>query len=126
MTYNDPTHWRGRAEDLRVLAERMKDGISKHMMRRMADDYESLARTVEQRPERFRFVALVPPEARLFGHRRTPVVAVAPDRIRDFEMPNFLKRGPATAEEVGAPVAPATGHWVDPRNSWFRSRGGQE
>src|SRR5262245_9251974 len=43
--YNDPTPWRARAEELRVLAETMKGDISKHMLRRVAEDYERFAQT---------------------------------------------------------------------------------
>jgi hypothetical protein len=48
-SYNDPTHWRDRAEQMRALAEQVKGGVSKHMMRWIAEDYERLARWAEQR-----------------------------------------------------------------------------
>jgi hypothetical protein len=41
--FNDPEHWRRRAEESRVLAEQMNDETSKHMMLRIADDYDRLA-----------------------------------------------------------------------------------
>jgi hypothetical protein len=100
MSYDDASHWRTRAEEMRVLAEKMKDGISKHVMRRIAEDYERFARTVEQRPNRFLSTsAVVPDEVRQFGTRKNSVGAPQP-RIPD--VPSFLKRGPATAEELGA------------------------
>jgi hypothetical protein len=92
MDYNDPTPWRARAEELRVLAETTKGGISKHMLRRIAEDYERLARTVEQRPNRFPpNAAIVPPEVRQFALRKSPFTAPQA-RIPDAEIPGFLKR----------------------------------
>jgi hypothetical protein len=41
--FNDPEHWRQRAEEARVLAEQMNDETSKQMMLRIADDYDKLA-----------------------------------------------------------------------------------
>jgi len=41
--FNDPEHWRRRAEESRVLAEQMNDKTSKQMMLRIADDYDRLA-----------------------------------------------------------------------------------
>jgi len=123
MSYNDPTHWRCRAEDIRALAERMKDGITKHMMGRIAEDYESLARTAEQRVNVWPCTSEVgPAKLRLFGHRKNPVSAL-PAKFSDAEIPRFLKRGPATAEEVGAPVAP-THQGIDHDNKG-RARGGR-
>ena len=94
--YNDPMPWRARAEELRVLAETMKGGISKHMLRRIAEDYERFARTVEQRPNRFPpNPAIVHPEVRQFALRKNPFTAPqAQARIPDAEIPGFLKRGP--------------------------------
>jgi hypothetical protein len=40
---NDPKHWRGRAAEMRALAETMKDAETIGIMRRLADDYEKLA-----------------------------------------------------------------------------------
>ena len=41
--FNDPEHWRRRAEESRVLAEQMSDETSKQMMLRIAGDYDKLA-----------------------------------------------------------------------------------
>jgi hypothetical protein len=38
-----PKRWRQRAEKTRTLAEQMGDGVSRHMMYHIADDYERLA-----------------------------------------------------------------------------------
>ena len=40
---NDSEHWRGRAEESRILAEQISDETSKKMMLKIADDYEKLA-----------------------------------------------------------------------------------
>jgi len=108
MPYSDPAYWRGRAEETRVLAEQMQECVSKQMMRRIAEDYERLARTAEQRakepPLKPALVpAVVPTAPRQFARRGHRIVA-PPAGIP--EIPRFLKRGPATAEEVGAPVGP--------------------
>jgi len=44
---NEPEHWRARAEEARILANEMNDSESKHAMLRVAEDYEQLARWVE-------------------------------------------------------------------------------
>jgi hypothetical protein len=49
---NDPEHWRGRAEEMRRLAEDMKDAATKEMMLRIARDYETLAVRAEGRSKR--------------------------------------------------------------------------
>jgi hypothetical protein len=41
---NDPKHWRGRANEMRLIAQEMADPESKRMIRKIADDYESLAK----------------------------------------------------------------------------------
>jgi hypothetical protein len=108
MTYADPAHWRGRAEEMRAAAEAMQECVSKQMMQRIAEDYERLAQTAEQRakerpPHPIFALAAIPAAARQFAFRRTRLIP-SPFRIPDVEIPPFLKRGPATAEEVGAPV----------------------
>ena len=46
---NDPKHWRDRAEEMRTLAEAMKDQISREMVLRIAQDYEKLAQRAAER-----------------------------------------------------------------------------
>jgi len=46
---NDPKHWRDRAEQMRTLAEAIKDQISREMMLRIAQDYEKLAQRAAER-----------------------------------------------------------------------------
>src|SRR5262249_25556136 len=41
--FNNPQHWRDRAEDARILAEQMHDDLCRAMMLRIAEDYEKLA-----------------------------------------------------------------------------------
>jgi hypothetical protein len=41
--FNDPTHWQQRAEEARVLAEQMKDEVTKQLMLGIAQDYDTLA-----------------------------------------------------------------------------------
>jgi hypothetical protein len=41
--FNDPEHWRSRAEETRILAEQMNDETAKKIMLGVADDYEKLA-----------------------------------------------------------------------------------
>jgi hypothetical protein len=40
--FNDPEHWRKRAEESRVLAEQMNDETAKKIILGIADDYEKL------------------------------------------------------------------------------------
>jgi len=45
---SDTKHWRDRAEEARILAEAMRDEVSKQTMLRIAADYERLALRAEQ------------------------------------------------------------------------------
>ena len=47
--FDDPKHWRQRAEQARALAEQMSDAPSREMMLGIAKDYERLAERAEQR-----------------------------------------------------------------------------
>jgi hypothetical protein len=47
--FNDPAHWRSRAEEARAIAERLEIADAKRMMYEIASDYEYLAERAERR-----------------------------------------------------------------------------
>jgi bacterioferritin (cytochrome b1) len=49
--FDDPKHWRQRAEQARALAEQMSDPASREMMLGIVKDYEQLAEWAEQRAQ---------------------------------------------------------------------------
>jgi hypothetical protein len=63
--WEDPEHWRDRAEEARATAEQMHDSESKRLMLGIAEDYEKLAARAENRKKSFSGGA-----ARPAGHRR--------------------------------------------------------
>jgi hypothetical protein len=98
MSFDDSIRWLARAEQMRALAQEMRGGISKHVMQRIADDYERFARTVRDRPSRFLPIPpIVPAEVRQFAPCKKSF-GPSPGTI-DLELPGFLRRGPALADE---------------------------
>lgn len=101
MSDGASTYWLARAEQMRALAAETKGEISKRLTYRIADDYERFARTLEQRPSRFLPIPpVLPAEVRRFAPCR--ISGAASSETVDLELPDFLKRGPATTDEVGA------------------------
>jgi hypothetical protein len=101
MSFDDSVHWLARAAQMRGFAEETKGGISKYVMRRIAEDYERFARTIEPRPNRFPPApAAVPAEVRFYGCKNS--AGAPPRRFPDLVIPSFLKRGAATPDGFGA------------------------
>jgi hypothetical protein len=103
MSYDDSAHWLGRAKEMLARAEQMDECVTKQVLRRAADAYESLARTAEQREKRFlpnpvSRTPILPAEARRFAPRKDRLAALQA-RAPRIDIPSFLKRGPR-AEEI--------------------------
>jgi hypothetical protein len=72
-------------------------------MHKIADDYERMAQTIAQRPNRFpQARPAVPAAVRRFAPWKKPAEAKSADTSREAsgpDLPGFLKRGPATADD---------------------------
>jgi len=53
MSCDDSVHWHGRAKEMLARAEQMNECVAKHVLRRLADAYEGLARKAEKQVKRF-------------------------------------------------------------------------
>ena len=49
--WNDPEHWRSRAEEARATADQMRDFDSKRVMLGIAEGYDELAARAENRKQ---------------------------------------------------------------------------
>jgi hypothetical protein len=50
MLYNDPEHWRKRANEAREVAQHMTDAKGKAAMLEIADTYDQIAKAALERP----------------------------------------------------------------------------
>jgi hypothetical protein len=48
---NDPGHWRDRADEMRALAQDVKDEQARETMLRLAKDYDRLAERADKRSD---------------------------------------------------------------------------
>jgi|SRR5712671_4340252 hypothetical protein len=79
MSDDDSVHWHGRAKEMLARAEQMNECVTKHLLRRMADAYEGLARKAEKQAKRFPANPAsrtpLPAEARQSSPRKDRLVA---------------------------------------------------
>jgi hypothetical protein len=79
MSYDDSVHWHGRAKETLARAEQMNECVTKHVLRRVADAYEGLARKAEKQAKQFPPSPVsrmpLPAEARQFPPRKGHLVA---------------------------------------------------
>jgi len=80
MSYDDSLHWHGRAKEMLARAEQMNECVTKHVLRRVADAYEGLARKAEKQakllpPNPMSKMPVVPTETRQFVPRRDRLIA---------------------------------------------------
>jgi hypothetical protein len=102
MSYDDPAHWHVRAKEMLARAGQMDECATKHVLRGVADVYEFLALTAEQRAKRFPSnqpgnSSVVPADVRQFAPRKNRLGPL-PATLPSIEIPSFLKRGPKAAE----------------------------
>src|SRR5215475_12797697 len=81
MSYDDSVHWHGRAQEMLARAEQMNECVTKHVLRRVADTYEGLARKAEKQakqvPPSPASKTPLPAEAWLFAPRKDRLIARA-------------------------------------------------
>jgi hypothetical protein len=49
LLFNDPKHWRERAQEARATAEQIPDPDARQKMQEIAESYDRLARRAEER-----------------------------------------------------------------------------
>jgi hypothetical protein len=48
-SFDNPDHWRKRAQEMRTIAEHLRDLVARATMLEIADQYDHLARRAEER-----------------------------------------------------------------------------
>jgi hypothetical protein len=99
MSYDAPAYWHGPVKELLARAGQMDECATKQVRRRVADDFESHARTAEQ-PFLLNPVSkipVVPADVGQFAPRKHRMSAL-PANAPHVEIPSFLKRGPRAEE----------------------------
>jgi hypothetical protein len=81
ISCDDSVHWHGRAKEMLARAEQMNECVTKHVLRRVADAYEDLARKAEKQPRQFPVSPVsktpLPAETRHFPPRKDRLTARA-------------------------------------------------
>ena len=137
MSYGDSAHWHDRAKEMLARAEQMNECVTKHVLRRLADAYECLARKAEQEAKWFPPDSVsetnLPTEPRQVVRRKNRLVA-RPQQVDESEAERVLRRVTDACESLArmaaqrakgfpsspvnkAPVVPAEARRFAPRKN---------